>query len=64
VRLVLRQMRDVSARVIGGILNGMNPKATGDRDYYYYYGRGNYYATEEPKDPPAAPPTANEGAAE
>lgn len=65
IRLVLRQVRDVGARVVGGVLNGLDPRATGDRDYYYYYGRGSYYAADEPKDPPSAePPRPSEGPAE
>ncbi len=65
IRLVLRQMRDVGARVIGGVMNAMDPR-TGDRDqYYYYYGRGEYYAQDDPPPPPpAAPPSSAEGSAE
>jgi capsular exopolysaccharide synthesis family protein len=62
IRLVLRQMADVGAHVIGGVLNGMDPRASGERDQYYYYGRGSYYGTEEePKDPP---PSASAGESE
>ena len=66
IRGVLRQLRDVGAHVIGGVLNGMNPRATGEGDYYYYYGRSAYYAADtdppSPGDPPASTPS--EGTAE
>lgn len=63
IRVVLRQMRDVGARVIGGVMNALDPRA-GERDgYYYYYGRGDYYADDQPP-PTAPPPSPTEGSAE
>jgi succinoglycan biosynthesis transport protein ExoP len=65
VHVVLRQMRTVGARVIGGVMNAIDPRA-GERDpHYYYYGRSDYYAQEEgpPNGPPPAAPTS-EGTAE
>jgi capsular exopolysaccharide synthesis family protein len=64
IKMVLRQMRDVSARVVGGVLNGLDPRARGERDsYYYYYARNSYYADEGPP-PPDAPSGGAEGTAE
>ncbi|HJL16255.1 MAG TPA: protein tyrosine kinase, partial [Sandaracinaceae bacterium LLY-WYZ-13_1] len=46
LRSVLRQLRDVGARVVGGVLNDVDPKRGGyGGDYYYYYRHEGYYAS-------------------
>ncbi|MEQ9079386.1 MAG: polysaccharide biosynthesis tyrosine autokinase [Sandaracinaceae bacterium] len=42
----LRQLRDVGANVVGGVLNDLDPrrKGYGSGEYYYYYRRDGYYA--------------------
>ena len=60
----LRQLRDVGANVVGGVLNDVDPrrKGYGASDYYYYYRREGYYAADEdeagggPSERPNAPP--------
>lgn len=55
IRGALRQLRDVNAHVIGGVLNGLDPRAHGAGPYYYYSaGRGGYYASTD--DDQAQPP--------
>lgn len=56
IRSVLRQVRDVGARVVGGVLNGLDPRAKSEGGYYYY-GRDGYYSSAEDDsgDPPAPP---------
>lgn len=51
----LRQLRDVGANVVGGVLNDVDPKrkgyAYGGADqYYYYYRREGYYYAEDDAD--------------
>jgi capsular exopolysaccharide synthesis family protein len=60
IRSVLRQVRDVGARVVGGVLNGLDPRAKSEGGYYYY-GRDGYYSSAEDDsgDPPAPPPDAS-----
>lgn len=62
----LRQLRDVTANVVGGVLNDVDPKRKGygAGDYYYYYRREGYYQADEPGDdspeghqPPSPPPS-------
>ncbi|HEY8430072.1 MAG TPA: polysaccharide biosynthesis tyrosine autokinase [Sandaracinaceae bacterium] len=60
----LRQLRDVSANVVGGVLNDLDPrrKGYGAGDYYYYYRREGYYQADEDAPPndlsrPAPPPS-------
>ncbi|MEC7520545.1 MAG: polysaccharide biosynthesis tyrosine autokinase [Myxococcota bacterium] len=45
----LRQLRDVGANVVGGVLNDLDPrrKGYGAGEYYYYYRRDGYYAQDE-----------------
>lgn len=45
----LRQLRDVAANVVGGVLNDVDPKRKGygASDYYYYYRREGYYYGED-----------------
>lgn len=59
----LRQLRDVTANVVGGVLNDLDPrrKGYGAGDYYYYYRREGYYQADHDGDEggserPAAPP--------
>ena len=63
----MRQLRDVGANVVGGVLNDLDPrrKGYGGGDYYYYYRRDGYYASTDDMDDddpdgeehrPAAPP--------
>jgi capsular exopolysaccharide synthesis family protein len=59
----MRQLRDVGANVVGGVLNDVDPrrKGYGSGDYYYYRREGYYYADEgaesiERLDPEAPPP--------
>lgn len=60
----LRQLRDVGANVVGGVLNDVDPrrKGYGAGDYYYYYRREGYYHAHGDEDEPsesssaAAPP--------
>jgi capsular exopolysaccharide synthesis family protein len=40
----MRKLRDVHARFLGFVLNGMKEKDSGK---YYYYGYSSYYASEE-----------------
>lgn len=58
---VLRQLRDVGATVVGGVLNGFDPRYRryegADGYYYHYYRRGEYYAShtgDEADDPGGA----------
>jgi capsular exopolysaccharide synthesis family protein len=46
---VLRQLNDVAANVVGGVINGFDPKHSRyDGGYYYYYRReGYYYSSDE-----------------
>ena len=48
----LRQLRDVGAKVVGGVLNDIDPrrKGYGSGDYYYYYRREGYYETARADD--------------
>lgn len=45
----LRQLRDVAANVVGGVLNDLDPrrKGYGAGDYYYYYRREGYYQADD-----------------
>ncbi|MGE0792357.1 MAG: polysaccharide biosynthesis tyrosine autokinase, partial [Sandaracinaceae bacterium] len=44
----LRQLRDVGANVVGGVLNDIDPRRKGyASDYYYYRREGYYYADNE-----------------
>lgn len=46
LKAALRQLRDVSANIVGGVLNDVDPKRKsygGGGDYYYYYRREGYY---------------------
>ncbi len=59
----LRQLRDVTANVVGGVLNDLDPrrKGYGAGDYYYYYRREGYYQADEETSSdlsqPAPPPS-------
>lgn len=59
----LRQLSDVAANVVGGVLNDVDPKRKGygTGDYYYYYRREGYYATDGDDDSverlPSPPPS-------
>lgn len=48
---VLRQLHDVGAAVVGGVLNGFDPRMRryeyGNGYYYHYYRRGDYYGQSE-----------------
>ncbi|MBK8169293.1 MAG: polysaccharide biosynthesis tyrosine autokinase [Sandaracinaceae bacterium] len=61
VRSSLRQLHDVGANVLGGVLNNvdLSEQNYGYGSYYggYYYARGNYYTsdTTTPTDPGATP---------
>jgi capsular exopolysaccharide synthesis family protein len=48
----LRQLRDVGAHVVGGVLNDVDPRRKGyaGGDYYYYYRREGYYYAEGDED--------------
>ena len=48
----MRQLRDVGANVVGGVLNDLDPrrKGYGGGDYYYYYRRDGYYASTDDMD--------------
>jgi capsular exopolysaccharide synthesis family protein len=60
----LRQLRDVAANVVGGVLNDVDPrrKGYGASDYYYYYRSEGYYRSDADADGddeaprPGAPP--------
>lgn len=61
----LRQLRDVTANVVGAVLNDVDPKRKGygAGDYYYYYRREGYYAEDGGDDRgesqrPMSPPPA------
>ncbi len=43
----LRQLRDVGANVVGGVLNDVDPRRKGYSSEYYYYRREGYYYSEE-----------------
>lgn len=43
----LRQLRDVGANVVGGVLNDLDPKRKGYGNGYYYYRREGYYYADE-----------------
>ncbi len=43
----LRQLRDVSARIIGAIVNDVDGAAGRGGEGYYYYRKAGYYAAEE-----------------
>lgn len=47
----IRQLRSVSARLVGAVINDVDITSTSYGDYYSYY-RG-YYEADEPTDPPA-----------
>jgi succinoglycan biosynthesis transport protein ExoP len=52
VASMLRQLRDVGANVIGGVINGFDPSLGRYEDggYYYYYRREGYYASNDDGD--------------
>ena len=69
LRTMLRQLRDVGARVVGAIVNGVDPRGRGGygagSSYYYYYRRDRYYTSDpepaddrEPRDEDRDPPSA------
>lgn len=53
LRSSLRQLRDVGARLIGGVLNNVDPSSRGYGAYYYYHNAGYYSAT--PRDEESHP---------
>ncbi len=57
LKSALRQLRDVGANVVGGVLNDVDPRRKGyaaGSDYYYYRREGYYYrAEDEDPDPPS-----------
>jgi capsular exopolysaccharide synthesis family protein len=68
LKSALRQLRDVGANVVGGVLNDVDPKRKGyaaGSDYYYYRREGYYYTADDESDSPpqgdgdrpAAPPS-------
>jgi capsular exopolysaccharide synthesis family protein len=60
----LRQLRDVAANIVGGVLNDVDPRRKGyGGDYYYYRREGYYYASEEEAQAPAAEAEAEEESA-
>lgn len=46
LRSALRQLRDVGANVVGGVLNDLDPRRKGYANDYYYYRREGYYYSE------------------
>jgi len=58
LRTSLKQMRDVSARVVGGVVNAVSPQEQRVRyGYYYYYYKSGYYSTDDNEPKMAAPVT-------
>ncbi|MCB9591651.1 MAG: polysaccharide biosynthesis tyrosine autokinase [Sandaracinaceae bacterium] len=67
LRSALRQLHDVGANVVGGVLNDLDPRRKGyggGADYYYYRREGYYYTGDDEVDSPpdageqpAAPPS-------
>ncbi|MEZ4337599.1 MAG: polysaccharide biosynthesis tyrosine autokinase [Sandaracinaceae bacterium] len=56
LRSALRQLRDVGANVLGGVLNDVDPRRRGyaaGSDYYYYRREGYYYGADDDADPPS-----------
>jgi succinoglycan biosynthesis transport protein ExoP len=56
----LRQLRDVSANVVGGVLNDLDPRRQGygNGHYYHYYRREGYYNSETMPDGDGPSPQA------
>lgn len=52
VRSLLRQLRDVRANIVGGIINGFDPRHSRYGGSYYYYYRGDGYASNQGDDDP------------
>lgn len=65
IESALRQLADVGANVVGGVLNDMDPRRKGYQggDYYYYYRRDGYYASEDGGDDDSGPDAPSEGRA-
>jgi capsular exopolysaccharide synthesis family protein len=53
LRSSLRHLRDVGARLIGGVLNNVDPASRGYGAYYYYHNAGYY--TANPREDDARP---------
>ncbi len=59
---LLRQLRDVNARVHGGVINDVNPRATGYGYAYggrYYYHSGTYYGEPDDNDNKTPPSSSD-----
>jgi Mrp family chromosome partitioning ATPase len=48
----LRTLRDVDARVVGGVLNAVNLNRQEYAYYYQYYRRGGYTTPQQSAEPP------------
>jgi len=52
LRVTVRQLRDVGARIIGGILNDVDPSSGRyGEGTYYYYRRAGYYSSDQDDGP-------------
>jgi len=62
LRSALRQLRDVSANIVGGVLNDVDPKRKGyaSGGYYHYYRREGYYYSSDDDDEVGLPPGEGE----
>jgi Mrp family chromosome partitioning ATPase len=58
LRSSLRQLRDVGARLIGGVLNNVDPSSRGYGAYYYYHSAGYYSATPRDEESRSEAPAA------
>jgi len=62
LRSALRQLRDVNANIVGGVLNDVDPKRKGyaSGGYYHYYRREGYYHSSDDDDEVGLPPDDGE----